>query len=129
MKKLGVLLVCMLVMVSFVNAQYLTDIDGWTWTKYPNETKTGIIMGYLIAMSTLYEFSVDGYNITEKQGRSSDSILKMQMFDAIKDWADYGGSTVGNIITKVNEYYAYSSDNKKAKLYLIIPWLYDKEWW
>jgi len=129
MKKMILVLALCLVLIGNTSAQYVTDVDGWTWAKYSSETKTNMVVGYLVAMSTLYEFCTDGYAITEKQGRTSDTLLKMQMFEAIQDWSDYGSATVGNIVTKVNEYYAYSADNKKAKLYLIIPWLYDKEWW
>jgi len=127
MKKICVLLLC-LMMASVVSAQYVTDIDGWTWQGYSDSTKTNVVLGYILAFSTLYEFSDDGYKATEKQQRTAESIVKMQMLSAFKEWSIYP-VTVGQIVTKLNEYYAYSADNKKAKLYLVIPWLYDKEWW
>jgi len=129
MKKIFVLVCLMLMIVGTINAQYITDIDGWTWAKYSTDTKSAIVMGYLAAMSTLYEFSVDGYSLTEKKDRTNDNIQTMKILSALQDWASYGDATVSNIVNKITEYYAYNTDNKKAKLYLVIPWLYDKEWW
>jgi len=128
MKKFFVLVCLMIMAVSIASAQYVTDIDGWTWQGYSDSTKTNVVLGYILALSTLYEFSDDGYKATEKQQRTAESIVKMQMLSAFKEWSIYP-VTVGQIVTKVNEYYAYSAENKKNKLYLIIPWLFDKEWW
>jgi fluoride ion exporter CrcB/FEX len=129
MKKFAAVLVMCLVLIGTASAQYIADIDGWTWAKYSADTRAAVVIGYLVAMSTLYEFSVDGYSLIEKKDRTRENVATMQLLSALQDWAGYGTVTVGNIVNKVTEYYNYNIDNKNNKLYLVIPWLYDKEWW
>ncbi len=129
MKKIFFVLVLCLISASFVNAQLITDIDGYTWINYSLSTKNSVILGYLMAMNTLMEFSADGYSVVESKERTPENIARMQLLSTVRDWSLYAKLSVGDVVNKLDGFYNNSADNKKGKLYLVIPWIYDKEWW
>jgi len=129
MKKIFLVFALCLIYVSFASAQFITDIDGYTWMNYDSSTKDSVVLGYLMAMSTIIDFSADGYKVVESTERTPENIARMQLLSSIKDWALYSKTNVGDIVAKLDRFYNYSADNMKASLYLAIPWIYDKEWW
>lgn len=126
MKKVALVFV-FLMLASIAFAGTVESIDGYFWIKMSDSQKTSTVFGYIIAMTTVWDFCNDSYDILLEKERSERNTGLMEMLNMMKEWSSYPVS-VSEIVSMLNRYYS-DSNNLQAPVFLAIPYVYDKEWW
>ena len=135
LKKICILFLVLLMSVMTAVSQQtpttrVSDINGTAWLEIDDTQRSSVIFGYLVAMSTLADFSSDFIEkvaeIREQKPEAA-GVLTVTMQN-LRQWANYP-FTVREISDKVTLFYLRQKENEEYPVFLIIPWVCDKEWW
>lgn len=122
MKKLAIIFVLFFVMTFGAVAQKTIDnLNGYDWVTYTPDRQSGLVQGFYLGcnMISYMSFELAEPTMTSEQLKEFASQLNERFL--------YAG-TIGDMINKLNTYYA-SPANRKYLIFRTIPYLAGREWW
>jgi len=132
MKKLGVLIIVMSLSMGLFSQGLVRDNNGDVWVKYTTQQKITYVIGWFSAMDTmrmLTDYLMDGL-ASEVVSNPTTKAVNTDVANFLENLADWGyyDQTVGQVVESLDAFYAKAS-NRQYKIYVVILYLFDKDWW